>query len=180
MLEVRRSICVWGDGGECVWCWWGMRVLLHGKVLQAMRGLLMWGASTIDGACVCNCPISYTRMPHQQQMRPTSTTHTHPTAPHHAAKHACLISTTRTPHQHPMHIYTYTLLTLRCDILTCICILNIKTYRLHGTSLTHIWIAKFHIATHTTNKYRFHYILRVTINKDSNISDKMPTNCEFS
>ena len=112
MLEVCRCICVWGADGECVWCWWGMRVLLHGEVLQGVRGLLMWGASTIDGACVCNCPISYTRMPHQQQMRPTSIAHTHPTAPHHAAKHACLISTTRTPHQHPTHTYIYTLLTI--------------------------------------------------------------------
>ena len=125
-----------------------MRVLLHGEVLQGVCGLLMWG-------------VYCRRMPHQQQTHPTSTAHAHPIAPQHAATHACLISTRSTPNQHPTHIYTYTLLTLRCDTLTCIC-LNIKTYRLRGTSLTHIRIAEFHNATHTTSKYKFHYMLRVT------------------
>ena len=27
----------------------GMRVLLHGEMLQGVRGLLMWGASAADG-----------------------------------------------------------------------------------------------------------------------------------
>ena len=54
MLGVCRCICVWGTNGECVWCWWGMCVLLHGEVLQGVCGMLMWGASAADGACVCS------------------------------------------------------------------------------------------------------------------------------
>ena len=29
-------------------------MLLHGEVLQGVRGPLMWGASIADGACVCS------------------------------------------------------------------------------------------------------------------------------
>ena len=29
-------------------------MLLHDEVLQGVRGLLMWGASAVDGACVCS------------------------------------------------------------------------------------------------------------------------------
>ena len=47
-------------------------MLLHGEVLQGVRGLLMWGASATDGACVCSC----TRMPHQQPMHTPSAPHT--------------------------------------------------------------------------------------------------------
>ena len=77
------------------------------------------------------CPISSRRTPHQQPTHTlqhlTMQQHTHASS----APHALPIST-------PTHIYTYTLLTLRCDTLIYICILNIKTYRFHGTSLTHL------------------------------------------
>ena len=29
-------------------------MLLHGEVLQGVHGLLMWGASAANGACMCN------------------------------------------------------------------------------------------------------------------------------
>ena len=30
-------------------------MLLHGEVLRGVYGLLMWGASVADGACMCMC-----------------------------------------------------------------------------------------------------------------------------